>query len=419
MKITKVSAREVLDSRGNPTIAATCELSDGSLSEASVPSGASTGKEEAKELRDGDKKYFNGLGVKKAVKNVNKIIAPKIVGLDARNQKKLDQFLCEIDGTPDKSRLGANAILAVSVSAAKAQAISDHLDLYQYLAVKYWGIFKKRYALPTPMFNIINGGKHARNNIDIQETMIVPTAFKSFAKKMQAGSEIYHTLKKILELDGYFVGLGDEGGFAPNFADDEKVFFYIRKAIRESGYRTTNVRISLDIAADSLYSSKTKTYNFVGEKKDFDSERMIKRFKRWAQTYSLLSIEDGLYEKDPLWPKLTAEIKPTISVGDDLLVTNYEKIKEAAKTKKANGVIIKPNQTGTLTETFKAIREAQKAKMKVIVSHRSGETEDSFIADLAVAVGADFIKSGAPARSERLAKYNRLLKIERDLIRKD
>lgn len=412
MKIEKITAREILDSRGKPTVAATCELSDGSVAEASVPSGASTGTEEAHELRDNDQNRYGGFGVLKAVLNISDLIAPELIGVDARDQLKIDKKLCRLDATPNKSYLGANAILAVSVAVAKAQALSDGLELFEYFRVKYKGAHGKKFHLPTPMFNILNGGKHAENNIDIQETMIVPVGQKTFSKKLRAGAEIYQTLRNELISEGYAVGLGDEGGFAPNFKTNEDVFKYVQRAINETGYSLGGVRIATDIAADSFYSEKTKTYKLEGEKKDLDSKRMILLIAKWVKNFNLISVEDGLFEKDPSWIELTAKIKPAFSIGDDLLVTNPGKIKNAAKTKMANGVIIKPNQIGTLSETFEAIKIAQKNKFKVIVSHRSGETSDSFIADLAAAVGADFIKSGAPARSERLAKYNRLLKIE-------
>lgn len=412
MKITKITAREILDSRGKPTVAASCYLSDGSVAEGSVPSGASTGSNEAFELRDKDKKRYDGMGVLDAVKNVNELIAPEICGYDARDQHKIDKRLIKIDGTFNKSFLGANSILAVSLAVAKAQALSDGLELYEYFAIKFRGAHGKKFKLPTPMFNILNGGKHAENNVDIQETMIVPIGLKSFEAKLRAGAEIYQTLKNELILEGFSVGLGDEGGFAPNLKSNEEVFRYVERAIKESGYSTKSIRTSTDIAADSLYNPKSKTYRLAGEKRDLDSKRMTLLISGWVKKYNLLSVEDGLFEEDPNWAELTEKIKPAFSIGDDLLVTNPTKIIEAAKKKMANGVIIKANQIGTITETFQAIKAAQKNKFKVIVSHRSGETSDSFIADLAVATGADFIKSGAPARSERLAKYNRLLKIE-------
>ena len=412
MKIQKITAREIFDSRGNPTVAASCWLVDGTVAEAAVPSGASTGRDEAFELRDGDPKRFNGLGVLRAIANIEKIISPALIGQDAKDQSGIDKKMIQIDGSENKENLGANSILAVSLAVARAQAIADDIELYEYLGVKFNGAHRKRYYLPTPMFNVINGGKHAENNIDIQETMIVPIIFKSFKEKMRAGVEIYQALKKELFLEGLSVGLGDEGGFAPNLRSNKNVFVYIERAIEEAGYSKNSVRIAIDLAADSLYDSKKKTYLLRAEKKDFDPNRLINILSLWARDYKIFSIEDGLFENDNKWSELTKKIKPTLSIGDDLLVTQKKKIEKAAKEKKANGVIIKLNQVGTLSEAVGAVKEAQKNKLKVIVSHRSGETSDPFIADFAVAAGADFIKSGAPARSERLAKYNRLLRIE-------
>jgi enolase len=412
MKIEKITAREILDSRGSPTVAATVYLTDGVMAEASVPSGASTGKSEAVELRDGDKERFSGQGVLRAVDNIVKKIAPALVGRDAKDQPLIDKIICGLDGTEDKRNLGANATLAVSLAVARAQAISDELELYQYLSVKYRGSFGQKYTLPTPMFNILNGGKHAANNLDIQEAMIVPVGFAKFSDKLEAGAEIYHTLKENLISDGFAVGLGDEGGFAPSLKNNESVIIYLEKAISEAGFSKRKIRISLDVAASSFFNQRTKTYILKGDGKDLDATRYLRLLIGWAKKHRLYSIEDGLEETDKHWPELTKALLPTLSIGDDLFTTHADKIKDGAKSKAANGVIIKPNQIGTLTETFKAIKTAQKNGFKVIISHRSGETEDSFIADLAVAVGADFIKSGAPARSERLAKYNRLLKIE-------
>lgn len=412
MKISKISAREILDSRGKPTVAASCFLSDGIMAEASVPSGASTGQEEAFELRDKDKDRFYGMGVLLAVSNVNDIIGPALVGMDAKDQIKIDKTICKLDGTENKKNLGANATLAVSMVVARAQAFSDEIELFEYLSVKYKGARGGQYKLPTPMFNILNGGKHAKNNVDVQETMIVPVGLKTFEKKLQAGAEIYHILRNELISEGFSVELGDEGGFAPDFKVNEDVFKQVQKAIKESSYSLSSIKISTDIAAGSFYNEKSKTYQLENGALDLDSKRMIKLIKKWVTCYKLFSIEDGLFENDLNWTELTKEIRPAYSIGDDLLTTHPKKIKNAAKKKMANGVIIKPNQIGTISETLKAIKVAQKNKFKVIVSHRSGETADSFIADLAVAVGANFIKSGAPARSERLAKYNRLLKIE-------
>lgn len=415
MKILEISAREILDSRGIPTVAATCILKDGSTAESSVPSGASTGYDEAFELRDNDKSRYGGKGVLRAIENINQLIAPEINGLDAKDQQKIDRRMIRIDGTPNKSFLGANSILAVSLAVAKAQSLSDDLEFFEYLATKFRGAYSKKYTIPTPMFNIINGGKHADNNIDIQETMIVPTGLMGFEPKLRAGAEIYQALRSELILRGHSVGLGDEGGFAPNLDSNDEVFVYVNKAINGAGYSNEDVRVSLDVAASSFYDQKSKTYQLSGKVRGLDTRRMILLLEAWAKRFDLLSIEDGLFEDDPAWKELTLSIAPSYSIGDDLLVTNPKKIELAAKEKSANGVIIKPNQIGTLTETFEAIKIAQKNNFKIIVSHRSGETTDSFIADLAVAVGADFIKSGAPARSERLAKYNRLLKIEKIL----
>lgn len=412
MKIKEIRAREILDSRGKPTVAASCELSDGVLAEASVPSGASTGKEEAYELRDGDKKRFFGMGVLSAVSNIEELIAPELVGMEARDQSGIDQRMCKLDGTKNKDYLGANAILAVSLAVARAQAVSDEVELFEYLATKFQGSRDGYGKIPAPMFNILNGGKHADNNIDIQETMIVPLGPKSFAAKLRAGAEIYQSLRNELISEGYEVGLGDEGGFAPSLRTNEDVFRWAERAVREAGYKTSSVRLSTDIAADSFYDKKSKTYRLESDGRDLDSKRMISLIAGWVRSFNLLSVEDGLYEDDPNWNELTTKIKPAYSVGDDLLVTDQEKIEQAAEKKLANGVIIKLNQVGTLSEALEAIRMAQKKNFKVIVSHRSGETSDPFIADLAVAVGANFIKSGAPARSERLSKYNRLLKIE-------
>lgn len=411
MKIADIRAREILDSRGNPTVSALVSLSDGVVAEASVPSGASTGSSEDVELRDQDKKRYAGLGELRAVENVTNIIAPALIGLDAKDQRKIDKTLCDLDGSENKKNLGANAILAVSLAVARAQSLSDNLELFEYLAVKYRGSFGKKFTLPTPMFNVLNGGKHSDNKVDIQEAMIVPTGLMTFADKLRAGSEIYHTLRNNLIGDGYGVGLGDEGGFAPDFAKNDLVFKYLNEAISDSGYNSRKVRIALDVAASSFYDEGSELYTLQDQGK-ISSTKLIKLITGWAKKYKLLSIEDGLWERDKSWKELTKEIGPAFSIGDDLLTTHAQKIKKAAAEKLANGVIIKPNQVGTLTETFQAIKEAQKNKFKVIISHRSGETEDSFIADLAVAVGADFIKAGAPARSERLAKYNRLLKIE-------
>lgn len=406
-----MTAREILDSRGNPTVSAICELEDGVMAEASVPSGASTGANEAKEIRDGGKRYM-GLGVLSAVENINTGIAPCILGKEFSNQEKLDNFLCNLDGTPDKSRYGANAILAVSMSFARAAAIFEGKELFEYLAEN-----TTKYDLPTPMFNVLNGGKHAGNDVDIQESMVVPIGIKDFNEKLRAGSEIYHTLKNIIINRGLDAGLGDEGGFAPNLSGNEDVLKLLQEGIKIAGYSTNKVKISLDVAANSFFEPDHNIYFLLADEKHLESKDLISTLSRWVKKYDIYSIEDGLSEMDNNWPDLTQKISPAVSVGDDLFVTDPKRIEAGAKQKIANGVIIKLNQIGTVTEAMEAVKVAKKSKMKVIVSHRSGETEDSFIADFAVAVGADFIKSGAPARSERLAKYNRLSKIEEILKR--
>jgi enolase len=414
MKIQTITAREILDSRGNPTISATVELQDGIIGEASVPSGASTGSRESLELRDHDPKRYFGEGELTAVKNVCEVIAPALEGRVVENQGEIDQVMIDLDGTPKKTKLGANAILAVSLAVARAAALTKEKELYEYLGELYGN---KKFSLPTPMFNLLNGGKHSENKVDIQEVMVVPVGLKSFELKLQAGDEIYHSLKGNLMKAGMEVGLGDEGGFAPELAQNTDTFDQITKAIKAAGYSLEKVRVSADFASTEFFDPIKKKYVLSDEGKEYDSKEFIQLISRWVKKYHLLSVEDGLAENDPDWANLTKKIKPAFTVGDDLFTTDPERIELGVKEGLAGGVIIKPNQIGTLTETLEAIRAAQKGKIKVIISHRSGETEDSFIADLAVGVGADFIKAGAPARSERLAKYNRLSKIEEELKR--
>lgn len=418
MKIHATYAREILDSRGNPTISTTVELDDGVIAEASVPSGASIGSGEDLEIRDNDSDRFGGLGVLSAISNVNNVIGPAILGFEGGNQKLLDEKINLLDDTEKKENLGANAILSVSLANARAQSISCKLELFEYLALLFWGQKKDHFSLPIPMFNVLNGGAHAENNIDIQETMAVPIGFKSFEEKLRSGAEIYHILRNNLINQGLETGLGDEGGFAPVLSSNELVFKLIDTAIAESSYNDSQIKKSIDLAANSVFDIKKNVYLLKNGNQYLGSEELISIISNWVKKYNLLSVEDGLAEKDPNWKKLTAEITPAISIGDDLFVTNPEKIELGSKEMLAGGVIIKPNQIGTLSETFNAVKKAKEGKMKVIVSHRSGETEDSFISDLAVAVEADYIKSGAPARSERLAKYNRLCKIE-DVIREN
>jgi enolase len=412
MKIQSIQAREILDSRGNPTVSATVELLDGVIAEASVPSGASTGSNENTELRDNDTARFGGQGELKAVKNVNIEIAQALIGMDAADQASIDKKMIDLDGTKNKAKLGANAILAVSLATARAQAISSGVELFEYLSLVFSGKKKTNYTLPSPMFNILNGGKHADNNVDIQEIMVVPVGFPGFEEKLRAGSEIDHVLKTELSKAGLSTGLGDEGGFAPDLKDNESAIQEVASAIADSGYSPKKVRISLDIAASEVYDEKKSVYLLQKKTKSSGPDAFIKKISTWVKKYDLLSVEDGLWEKDMNWPKLKKAIAPAIAIGDDLFTTNPERISEGIDKNWAGGVIIKPNQIGTLTETLEAIRRAQAGNLSVIVSHRSGETDDSFIADLAVAVGAEYIKSGAPVRGERLAKYNRLTEIE-------
>lgn len=415
MRIHSITAREIIDSRGNPTVSAEVELADGTIASACIPSGASTGSAEAFELRDEIKSRFGGKGVLLAISHVNELIGPELSGMAAENQSEIDAKLIELDGTVNKKNLGANAIGAVSLAVARAAATSNSLELFEYLAELYHGEKITKFTLPTPMFNVLNGGVHAQNNIDIQETMVVPLGLPTFEEKLRAGVEIYQTLKATLAAKGFFTGLGDEGGFAPDFDKNETVLTWAKEAVSKAGYDEKKVRLSLDVAATGLFDTKLKKYVLKADRKKFTSTEMIKYLKTLSQKYQLFSVEDGLSENDDSWRKLTESLNPTVTVGDDIFTTDPAKIEAGAAAKIAGGVIIKPNQIGTLTETLEAIRQAKAGGLVVIISHRSGDTEDSFIADLAVAVDAEFLKSGAPARSERLAKYNRLLKIE-DLI---
>ena len=413
--IEDVRAYEVLDSRGNPTVKAEVVLSDGSMGAAIVPSGASTGSKEALELRDNDER-FGGKGVLKAVSNVNETIADEILGLDALNQAQLDDTLRELDGTNNYSKLGANATLGVSIAVCKAAAESLGLSLYNYLG----GVNSK--MLPIPMMNILNGGKHADNNINIQEFMIVPEGAKDFRQAIRMGSEIYNSLKKILKANGYITSVGDEGGFAPNLKNEDDAFKYIIEAIKMAGYEVgKEVALALDIASTEMYEAAKKEgkegYLFwkTGELKS--PQEMIEYIETLTDKYPIISIEDGLAEEDwENWKILTDEIGSDIMlVGDDLFVTNRDRLIRGIKEDVANTILIKPNQIGTVTETLDCIETAKQNGYDVIISHRSGETEDTFIADLAVAVNAGYIKSGAPCRTDRIIKYNRLISIENEL----
>ncbi|MDA3081184.1 MULTISPECIES: phosphopyruvate hydratase [unclassified Campylobacter] len=402
--IENVYAQEVLDSRGNPTVRATVELSDGTVASATVPSGASTGKREALELRDKDER-FGGKGVLKAVTNVNEAIAEVIVGLSPFNQKEIDDIMLEIDGTENYSNLGANAVLGVSMAVARAAAKSLNIPLYRYLGGANASI------LPVPMFNIINGGAHANNSVDFQEFMIMPFGFDSFSEALRAAAEIYQTLKKILNDAGHSTAVGDEGGFAPNLKDNEEPIKIIMSAIEKAGYKPgEQIKIALDVAASELYENG----KYKLENKEFTSEEMIEYYANLCEKYPIFSIEDGLSEDDwDGWKKLTEKLGKKVQlVGDDLFVTNEKILLEGIKKGVANAILIKPNQIGSVSQTMQTVRLAQRNGYRCIMSHRSGESEDAFIADFAVALNTGEIKTGATSRSERNAKYNRLLEIE-------
>jgi len=413
-EIVKVKGREILDSRGNPTVEAEVELECGAIGRAAVPSGASTGKFEAVELRDGGGRYL-GKGVKKAVEHINKELAEAVLFENAMDQKRLDRLLCQADGTENKEKMGANAILAVSLATARAAANALGVPLYRYLG----GIVGRE--LPVPMMNILNGGKHADNTVDLQEFMIMPTGADGFAEGLRMCAEIYHTLKGLLKSDGYSTAVGDEGGFAPDLRNSEEVLSYLMKAIRETGYEPgKDVKIAIDAAASELYDEDSGMYVFEGESKmngirvERTTEQMIEYFRRLVDGFPICSIEDALDENDwEGWQMLTKALGNKVQlVGDDLFVTNTKRLKKGIELHAGNAILIKVNQIGTLSESLEAIDMAQKAGFRTVISHRSGETEDSFIADLAVAVNAGQIKTGAPCRSERVSKYNELLRIE-------
>lgn len=404
--IEDVTAIEVLDSRGNPTVKATVALSDGTVASAIVPSGASTGKREALELRDKDERYC-GKGVLKAVENVNSQIAEAVIGLDAFDQKALDDEMRELDGTDNYSNLGANAVLGVSMAVARAAAKSLDVPLYRYLGGANASV------LPVPMFNIINGGAHANNSVDFQEFMIMPFGFDKFSDALRAATEIYHTLKGLLNAAGHSTAVGDEGGFAPNLNDNEEPIKLIMQAIEKAGYKAgEQIKLALDVAASELYENGK--YKLEG--KEFSSEELIERYAQLCEKYPIFSIEDGLSEDDWAgWAKLTSRLGYKVQlVGDDLFVTNEKILREGIAKGVANAILIKPNQIGTVSQTMQTIRLAQRKGYRCVMSHRSGESEDSFIADFAVAMNTGQIKTGATSRSERNAKYNRLLEIERE-----
>ena len=418
-EIEDIKARQILDSRGNPTVEAEVILIDGSTGRASVPSGASTGIYEARELRDKIRDDFLGKGVLKAVDNINSVITPHLLGEDASDQKFIDNLMIELDGTFNKSNLGANAILAVSLACARASAEYYNLPLYRYLGGIYGSV------LPTPMMNILNGGAHANNNLDFQEFMISPVRACSFYEALKAGSEIFHTLKQILAESGFSTTVGDEGGFAPNISSTRSAIEFIISAIEKAGYNTNNIKLCLDVAASELYEEgecsggvcSLSRYYLKGEDKKLTSEEMVDYLAELVRDYPIISIEDGMSQDDWLgWQNLTERLGNKCQlVGDDLFVTNTKRLMEGIEKEVANSILIKPNQIGTLSETIDAIQQAHEYGYTTVISHRSGETEDSFIADLAVAVNSGLIKTGSISRTDRIAKYNQLLRIEEEL----
>lgn len=411
--IVQVRAREILDSRGNPTVEAEILLDNGGMAWAAVPSGASTGEHEALELRDNDPNRYNGKGVLKAVQNVNEVIAPAVQGLDPTDQRKLDRVMLRLDGTRNKSKLGANAILSVSLAAARSAALAKGVPLYCHIADLFGG---NGVMLPVPLMNILNGGVHAPNNLDVQEFMVVPVGAKTFADALRIGVEVYHTLRKVLQVMGRHVGVGDEGGFAPNLdGGSVEALQILAEAVTKAGYTPgKEVCFALDVAASELYDKKKRTYIWMREGKKMDAEDMIGFYDQLLDRFPIISIEDGLAENDWRgWEALTKALGNRIQlVGDDLFVTNPQRLKRGVRQGIANAILIKVNQIGTLSETLEAMRLAKEAGYACIISHRSGETEDPFIADLAVGTNARQIKTGAPCRSERVSKYNRLLRIE-------
>ena len=407
--IENIYADEILDSRGNPTVRATVELSDGSKADAIVPSGASTGSKEAIELRDGDDRYL-GKGVLKACENVNGVIANELIGLSPFDQAEIDKIMIDLDGTENKSKLGANAILGVSMAIARAAAKSLDLPLYRYLGGS------NAVIMPTPMLNVINGGSHADNSVDFQEYMIMPTGFDNFSDALRASVETYHALKKLLAENGHSTALGDEGGFAPNLSSNEEPLEYLVKAIQKAGYKPKEeITIAMDVASSEIY--KDGKYILASENKELTSEELVEYYANLCEKYPIVSTEDGLDENDwQGWEILTKKLGDKVQlVGDDLFVTNKKILTDGIQKGIANAILIKPNQIGSVTETMQTIRLAQRNGYKCVMSHRSGESEDAFIADFAVALNCGEIKTGAPARGERNAKYNRLFAIEREL----
>lgn len=418
--IVEVAAREILDSRGNPTVEAWVRLADGSEATFGVPSGASTGAHEAHELRDGDVHRYGGLGVLRAVENVNGEIREALLGLESNDQKHIDEVLIQLDGTDNKQRLGANAILGVSIAVARAAALSQEIPLALWIEELY-GKKRKGNQFPVPMFNVLNGGKHSDSGLSIQEFKLIPAGIVGFDEQLRAGSEIFHALKKLLEDRGQTTGVGDEGGFAPHLESHAQALEYLGEAVHAAGYVLgKEVFLGLDVAADSFFNSEDATYLLKPENVTLSRESLVNLYREWIQKYSIVSIEDGLQEEDfEGWAQMREKLekesaawgKPVLLVGDDLLVTNVKRLETAIATKACNAVLIKINQIGTLSETLACMRLAHKNAMATMISHRSGETGDDFIADLAYGASSEFIKSGSLSRGERLAKYNRLLKL--------
>ena len=408
-EIIDVLAREILDSRGNPTIEVEVLLESGYVGTAAIPSGASTGEHEAVELRDGDKSRYSGKGVLKAVQNVNDIIAEEIIGFDSTDQIMIDRLMIDLDGTENKGKLGANAILGVSLAVAKAAAAALGLPLYQYLG----GVNAK--VLPVPMMNILNGGKHADNNVDLQEFMVVPVNAPNFRESLRMGVQVFHSLKKVLSSKGYNTAVGDEGGFAPDLKSNEEAVEVILEAIEKAGFKAgKDIYLALDPASSEFYDAKRKVYMLKSEKKELSSEKIVDYYANWVKKYPIISIEDGMAEDDwDGWKIMTDKLGKKIQiVGDDIFVTNTKRLKMGIDKGITNSILIKLNQIGTVTETLDCIEMAHRAGYATVISHRSGETEDSTIADVAVAVNAGQIKTGSASRSDRIAKYNQLLRIE-------
>jgi enolase len=411
--IESVHARQILDSRGNPTIEVEVTTSAGAFGRAAVPSGASTGTHEAVELRDGDKKKYMGKGVLKAVSNVNTKIAEAIVGFPAYEQNLIDKIMIELDGTPNKAKLGANAILGVSMAVAKAAAMESGLSLYRYIG----GVSAN--TLPVPMMNILNGGSHADNSIDFQEFMVMPVKADTFSDALRMGTEVFHTLKKVLHDKGLSTNVGDEGGFAPNIKSNEEAIEIVIKAIEKAGYKPgVDIFIAMDAAVSEFYDAKSKTYTFhKSDGKKLKSDEMVEYWAKWVKKYPIISIEDGMAEDDwDGWKKLTDKVGSKVQlVGDDLFVTNVKRLQQGIDTGVANSILVKVNQIGSLSETIAAVNLAKNNSYKSVMSHRSGETEDNTIADLAVALNTGQIKTGSASRSDRMAKYNQLIRIEEEL----